>query len=72
MTFGVARDLYRNRKYVDYGSYGPPIGNHVITSGPKLPYVFKIVLKSWTKTAIVLQLRWSSGAKVTVIACCIE
>ena len=48
MIFDMARDLYRRCKYIVYGSYGPPIGNHVITCGPKLPYI--LFLKSWTKT----------------------
>ena len=41
MTFGIARDLYRRGKGVVYGSYRPPVGNHVIiTCGPKLSYNF--------------------------------
>ena len=56
MTFGVALDLYRRCKYVAYGEYGSPIGNHVITSRSKLPYIFffYFFLKSWNKTALVL------------------
>ena len=38
MTFGMARDLYRKRKYVIYGSHRSPVGNHVIR--PKPPYNF--------------------------------
>ena len=38
MTFGMAGDLYHRGKYVAYGIYGPSIGNHVVTCGPKLPY----------------------------------
>ena len=40
MTFGMARDLYRRYKYVVYDSYWLPIGNYVITCGPKLPHNF--------------------------------
>ena len=42
ITFDMARDLYCRRNYVVYDSYGPPIGNHVVTRGPKLPYIFFI------------------------------
>ena len=35
-TFGVGRNLYRRCKYVVYGSYSPPVGDHVITCEPKL------------------------------------
>ena len=40
MTFGAGRNLYRRCKYVVYGRYGPPIGNHIVTCGPKPPYKF--------------------------------
>lgn len=72
MTFGMACDLYDKGKYVVYGNYGSPIGNHFITSGPKLAYNFFnfLFLKSRAKTAIILQLRWNSIAEVTFITCC--
>ena len=50
MTFRMARHLYCKCKHIVYGSYGRPVGNHVITCEPKLPQY--------------LQVRWSSGAKV--------
>ena len=56
VTFGMTCHLYDKGKYVVYGNYGSPIGNHFITSIPKLPQF--------------LQLRWSSGTEVTVSACC--
>ena len=40
MIFSMACYLYRRCKCVVYGSYTPPIGNQIITSGPKLLYNF--------------------------------
>ena len=39
-TFGMACDLCRSCKDVVYGSYGPPIRNHVVICEPKLTYNF--------------------------------
>ena len=41
VVFGMAHDLYRRSKYVVYSSYGPPIGNHVIDCGARLPYIYR-------------------------------
>ena len=46
MTFAMAFYLYHRCKYVVNGSYGPPIGNYVITCELKLPYIFGIIFFS--------------------------
>ena len=40
VAFGLAHDFYRRCNDAVYGIYGPELGNHLITCGPELLYLY--------------------------------